>query len=134
MLAMERIGYIFGGFAALMAVVYGAWNEWAEPIGTVCLVVAALLGFMISGYLNITRRKLEGVPPEDDPLGEISDIAGDYGFFSPYSWWPLWLGLSCALIFLGLAIGWWVVALGALFVIPALIGWVFEYWRGPHAL
>jgi len=134
MLAMERIGYIFGGFAALMAVVYGAWNEWAEPIGTVCLVVAALLGFMIAGYLNITRRKLEGVPPEDDPLGEISDIAGDYGFFSPYSWWPLWLGLSCALIFLGLAIGWWVVALGALFVIPALIGWVFEYWRGPHAL
>ncbi|MFC7488426.1 cytochrome c oxidase subunit 4 [Knoellia sp. CPCC 206453] len=134
MLAMERIGYIFGGFAALMAVVYGAWNEWGEPIGTVCLVVAALLGFMIAGYLNITRRKLDGVPPEDDPLGEISDIVGDYGFFSPYSWWPLWLGASCAIIFLGLAVGWWLVALGAFLVVPALVGWVFEYWKGPHAL
>ncbi|MFC7492062.1 MULTISPECIES: cytochrome c oxidase subunit 4 [unclassified Knoellia] len=134
MLAMERIGYILGVFAALVAVIYGFWNEWSEPIGVVCLVVTALLGFMIAGYLNITRRKLDGVPPEDDPLGEISDIAGDYGFFSPYSWWPLWLGVSCALIFLGLAIGWWVVALGALFVIPALVGWVFEYWKGPHAL
>ena len=134
MLAMERIGYIFGGFAALMALIYGVWNDWSEPIGVVCLVVAALLGLMISGYLNITRRKLEGVPPEDDPLGEISDIAGEFGFFSPYSWWPLWLGVSCALIFLGLAVGWWIVALGSVLVIPALIGWVFEYWKGPHAL
>jgi len=134
MLAMERIGYIFGGFAALMALVYGVWNDWAEPIGTVCLVVSALLGFMIAGYLNITRRKLDGVPPEDDPLGEISDIAGDYGFFSPYSWWPFWLALACAFIFLGLAVGWWLVALGAFFVVPALVGWVFEYWKGPHAL
>lgn len=134
MLAMERVTWIFGAFAALMAVVYGAWNEWGEPIGTVCLVVAALLGFMIAGYLNITRRKLDGVPPEDDPLGEISDIAGDYGFFSPYSWWPLWLAGACAIIFLGLAVGWWLVALGAFFVIPALVGWVFEYWKGPHAL
>ena len=134
MLAMERIGYILGGFAAVVALIYGVWNDSSEPIGVVCLVVAALLGFMIAGYLNITRRKLDGVPPEDDPLGEISDIAGDYGFFSPYSWWPLWLGVSCAVIFLGLALGWWIVALGSVLVIPALIGWVFEYWKGPHAL
>lgn len=134
MLAMERIFWIFGGFAAVVAVIYGFWSEWTEPVGVVGLTVGALLGFMIAGYLNITRRKLDGVPPEDDPLGEISDIAGDYGFFSPYSWWPLWLAASCALIFLGLAAGWWLVALGALFVIPALVGWVFEYWKGPHAL
>lgn len=134
MLAMERIAWIFGGFAGVVALIYGFWGEWSEPIGVVALTLTTLLGFMIAGYLNITRRKLEGVPPEDDPLGEISDIAGDYGFFSPHSWWPLWLGLSCAFIFLGLAIGWWLVALGALFVIPALVGWVFEYWKGPHAL
>ncbi|WP_353950331.1 cytochrome c oxidase subunit 4 [Knoellia sp. S7-12] len=134
MLAMERIFWIFGGFAAVVAVIYGFWSDFTEPVGVVGLTVGALLGFMIAGYLNITRRKLDGVPPEDDPLGEISDIAGDYGFFSPYSWWPLWLAASCALIFLGLAIGWWLVALGTFFVIPALVGWVFEYWKGPHAL
>lgn len=134
MLAMERIGYLLGVFAGALAVIYGAWNDWNEPIGTAALAVAALFGFMIGGYLNITLRKLEGVPPEDDPLGEISDIAGDYGFFSPHSWWPLFLAGAAAIIFLGLAIGWWLVALGTFFVIPALIGWVFEYWRGPHAL
>ncbi|KGN33176.1 cytochrome C oxidase subunit IV [Knoellia sinensis KCTC 19936] len=131
---MERVMWIFGAFAAAVAVVYGVWGEWSEPVGLVGLTLGALLGFMIAGYLSITRRKLEGVPPEDDPLGEISDIAGDYGFFSPHSWWPLWLAASCAVMFLGLAIGWWLVALGAFFVIPALVGWVFEYWKGPHAL
>lgn len=134
MLAMERIGYILGVFCSLVAVIYGFWGDWQEPVGVTGLTLGALLGFMIGGYLNITRRKLEGVPPEDDPLGEISDIAGDYGFFSPHSWWPLWLAGSSALIFLGLAIGWWIVALGAFLVIPALVGWVFEYWKGPHAL
>ena len=134
MLAMERIFWIFGVFAAFVAVVYGFWSEWSEPVGVVGLTLGALLGIMIAGYLNITRRKLDGVAPEDDPLGEISDFAGDFGFFSPYSWWPLWLALSCAVIFLGLAIGWWLVALGAVMVVPALIGWVFEYWKGPHAL
>ena len=134
MLAFERIGFLFGVFAGGLAIIYGAWNDWGEPIGTAALAVAALFGFMLGGYLNITMRKLGAVPPEDDPLGEISDIAGDYGFFSPHSWWPLFLAGAAAIIFLGLAIGWWLVALGAFFVIPALIGWVFEYWRGPHAL
>lgn len=134
MLAMERLMWIFGGFAGVVTVIYGLWNEWTEPIGVVALTLSTLLGFMIAGYLNITRRKLEGVPPEDDPLGEISDIAGDYGFFSPHSWWPFFLALTAALIFLGLAVGWWLVAIGAFFAIPALVGWVYEYWHGPHAL
>ncbi|KGN41088.1 cytochrome c oxidase subunit 4 [Knoellia aerolata] len=134
MLAMERLGYVLGVFCAGVALLYGVWGDWAEPVGVVGLTLGALLGFMIAGYLNITRRKLDGVPPEDDPLGEISDIAGDFGFFSPHSWWPLWLAGSAAIIFLGLAIGWWLVALGTFFAIPALVGWVFEYWKGPHAL
>jgi hypothetical protein len=54
--------------------------------------------------------------------------------FSPYSWWPLWLGLSAAICFLGLAVGWWVFAIGAFFAVPALIGWTFEYWKGAHHL
>jgi hypothetical protein len=134
MLAMQRIGYVLGGFAATMALIYGVWNDWSEPVGVVGLTLSSLVGFMIAGYLQITRGKMEGIAPEDDPLGEINDIAGDYGFFSPHSWWPLWLAASSALIFLGLAIGWWIVAIGAFFVIPALVGWVFEYWKGPHAL
>ena len=30
--------------------------------------------------------------------------------------------------------GWWIVAIGTLFVIPALVGWTFEYWKGAHHL
>ena len=134
MLAMERIGYVLGVFAALMAVIYGVWGDWSEPVGVTGLVLGALLGFMIAGYLNITRRKLDGVPPEDDPLGEISDIAGDYGFFSPHSWWPLFLGASAAVCFLGLAVGWWMFIIGAFIGVPALVGWTFEYFKGEHAL
>lgn len=134
MLAMERIGIILGVFCGGVAVWYGIWGDWKEPVGVTGLILGAMLGFMIAGYLAITRRKLEGVPPEDDPLGEISDIAGDYGFFSPHSWWPLWLAGSAALIFLGIAIGWWIAAVGIALSIPALVGWVFEYWKGPHAL
>ena len=48
MLAMERIGYLFGGFAALMAIIYGVWNDFTEPVGVVGLTLGALLGFMIA--------------------------------------------------------------------------------------
>ena len=134
MLAMERLGYVLGVFCAGVAVLYGVWGDWAEPVGVTGLTLGALLGFMIAGYLNITRRKLDGVPPEDDPLGEITDIAGDFGFFSPHSWWPLFLGLAAATCFLGLAVGMWLFIIGAFFAIPALVGWTFEYWRGENAL
>lgn len=67
MLAMERIGYLFGGFAALMAVIYGVWNDFTEPVGVVGLTLGALLGFMIAGYLNITRRKARGRPARGRP-------------------------------------------------------------------
>ena len=73
-------------------------------------------------------------PSEDDPLGEIEDIQGDYGFFSPHSWWPLFLAGSGALVFLGLAVGWWLFVIGVFVGVPAVVGWTFEYWKGPHAL
>jgi hypothetical protein len=43
------------------------------------------------------------------------------------------LAASCAVIFLGLAAGWWLVAIGIGLAGLALVGWVFEYWRGAHA-
>ncbi len=55
---------------------------------------------------------------------------GEQGFFSPHSWWPLFLGLSAATAFLGFAIGWWLFLIGMLFTVFAAIGFVFEYYRG----
>ena len=80
------------------------------------------------------RRRQHIVHTTLDQMAEQEEADPDYGFFSPYSWWPLWLGLSAAICFLGLAVGWWVFAIGAFFAVPALIGWTFEYWKGAHHL
>ncbi len=137
MRAMERIGILVGVFAVAMCVIYWLWTgstalgvEWVGVLG---LLLAGLLGFMIAWYLWMTRRKLDR-DPSDDPLGDIDEIQGDYGFFSPHSWQPFFLGAAAGTIFLGLAVGWWLVIIGAFFAVPALIGWTFEYWKGEHAL
>lgn len=137
MKAMERIGALIGVFAFAIASWYGIWTsqtvQGIEWVGVVGLIMGGLLGFMIAFYLWRTRIKLP-TDPSDDLVGEIDQISGDYGFFSPYSWWPLWLGLAAATCFLGLAVGWWVFIIGAVFGVPALIGWTFEYWKGAHHL
>ncbi len=118
----------------IVAAIYG-WAthafapEGIEWVGVVCLLLVALMTGMIGFYLGNTARKLDA-RPEDDPAGEISDAEGDYGFFSPYSWWPLFLGGSALLLFLGLAVGWWIFIVGVVFGIIALLGWTFEYFHG----
>ena len=52
------------------------------------------------------------------------------GFFSPHSWWPLFLGLAAATLALGVAFGWWLVLIGLMLVVFTSIGFVFEYYRG----
>ena len=71
--------------------------------------------------------------PEDNPEADISEGAGEIGFFSPHSWWPLFTGLSAALAAFGFAVGWWLFLIGMLFVLLSAIGFVFEYYRGVYA-
>ena len=37
-------------------------------------------------------------------------------------------------MFLGLAVGWWLVIIGTVVGGMALIGWTFEYFRGENAV
>lgn len=108
---------------------YGFLTQWKEFVGAVCLLLLAIMTAMVGFYLWNTARKLDA-RPEDDPRGEISDAEGDYGFFSPRSWWPLPLAASALLCFLGLAVGWWVFLVGFIFAVISLLGWSFEYFRG----
>ncbi|MEO6790829.1 MAG: cytochrome c oxidase subunit 4 [Ornithinibacter sp.] len=137
MKAMERIGSLIGVFGFVMAAIYGLWTRSSvlgvEWVGVIGFTLAGLLGFMIAWYLWMTRSRLEA-DPSDDPLGDVDEIQGDFGFFSPHSWWPLFLAASAAIMFLGLAVGWWLFIIGAFFAAPALVGWTFEYWRGQNAL
>ncbi|WP_137120249.1 cytochrome c oxidase subunit 4 [Segeticoccus rhizosphaerae] len=124
---------ILSAFFLIVGTVYGVTTEWDEPVGPVGLYLCMGLCLMIGGFLWWTGRKLD-TRPEDRLDGEISDVDGDYGFFSPHSYWPLAVAASAAVVFLGLAIGWWLVFIGAPLVALAATGWVFEYFHGDHAI
>jgi Cytochrome c oxidase subunit IV len=131
--------WILAVFFALAAVVYGVWSaldevdpgmEWA---GTVALSLTAVLGAFIAFYLGRVHNAQGAELPEDRLDANIDDGDAELGFFSPWSWWPIILATGAALGFLGLAIGFWITFIAVPIVIIALVGWVYEYYRGNFA-
>ena len=130
---MKVEGWLFAAgffFFAIAAVIYGLLAE--EPVGTVALAFTAGLAFLIGYYLLFTARRIDP-RPEDSKTAEIVEGAGELGFYSPHSWWPLAVAGSAALCFLGVAVGWWLFIIGAGAAVLAVIGLVFEYYRGEPA-
>jgi cytochrome c oxidase subunit IV len=126
-------GYLFLGCAFFFGasdVVY--WYFSKDPTGTTALALAVLLASLIGYYTLFTGRRLPE-RPEDSPEGEIDEGVGELGFFSPHSWWPLFVGLGASLAAIGVAIGWWLFLIGMLATILSVIGFVFEYYRGHYA-
>jgi hypothetical protein len=127
---MKVEGYLFvfsALFFAIMDVIYWLWSH--DPTGTTALALTVGLAGLVGFYLLFTGRRVDP-RPEDDKQGEIADGAGELGFFSPHSWWPLFAALAAATAALGAVIGWWMLMIGMLAVILAAIGFVFEYYRG----
>ena len=116
----------------LFFLVYSFWSGWNEWVGAIGLGLSAAMVAMIGWYIGVTAKTLPGLRPEDDRYGHIDQISGHYGHFAPYSWWPLWLALAGAVVFLGVAMGWWIVYIGSVFLVFAVIGWVYEYFSGAH--
>jgi hypothetical protein len=87
------------------------------------------LAFLTGFYVLFTGRRL-GPLPQEDPNAEVSDGTGELGFFSPHSWWPLYVGLAAGTAAIGVAIGWWLFLIGLLALFITTIGFVFEYYRG----
>lgn len=127
-----RLFYAGTIFFVPVGIVYGWLTGWDEFVGLVALILTGGLAAMIGLYLYATGRRLDP-RPEDDPVARIAEGAGEQGVFSPWSWWPLAVALSASLVFLGLALGAWVSIIGMGFAVIAVIGWVFEYYRGVHA-
>ncbi|HWL01756.1 MAG TPA: cytochrome c oxidase subunit 4, partial [Microbacteriaceae bacterium] len=63
----------------------------------------------------------------------IEDGDSELGHYSPWSWWPMVLAASLAITFLGIAAGLWIIFIGVPLVVVALVGWVYEYYRGNFA-
>lgn len=119
---------LFSGLAIfylILSVVY--WQVGGEAVGITGMLLAACLAGMIGFYIWFTQKRIGLILPEDRPLAEIAEGAGELGFYSPHSWWPLPVAMSAMALGLSLLIGWWLtlIALGALVV--SIIGFVTEY-------
>jgi hypothetical protein len=126
-------GLLMAGGAALYLLIAAAyWFITKEIVGTTALALTGGLALIIGYYLLFTSRRV-GHQPEDNPTADIEDADADYGFFSPHSWWPIAVALSVGIVMVGLAFAAWIVILGVVLLVGTLIGFVFEYYRGPFA-
>ncbi|MBW0015224.1 cytochrome c oxidase subunit 4 [Mycobacterium sp.] len=116
-------------YAVLTAVYATGGEEWA---GTTALALTGGMAAIVGTYFRFVARRVE-TRPEDYEGAEISDGAGELGFFAPHSWWPILIALSgsVAAVGIGLWLPWLIVA-GVMFILTSVAGLVFEYYIGPE--
>lgn len=112
-------------FYFLMAVAY--YKVGGETVGITGMILAGCLAAMVGFYIWFTQKRIGFDIPSDDLQGEIADDAGDLGFYSPHSWWPLPVAMSATVMGLGLIIGWWLTLIGLGVLLLSIIGFVTEY-------
>ena len=112
-------------FYVIMTVIY--YYVGGEAVGITGMLLSACLAGMVAFYVWLTQKRIGTAIPSDNEDAEIADDAGELGFYSPHSWWPLPVAVSAVAMSLGLIIGWWLtlIALGALII--SIIGMVTEY-------
>ncbi len=125
---------VLAAFFVLADILYSVWAlitygrvEW---VGTIGIGLVALMAVFIGFYLNRSFRAQGGELPEDRLDASIDDGDPELGHFSPWSWWPLMLGITAGLAFLGLSVGIWIFAIAMAFFLVSIVGWVYEYYRG----
>ena len=110
--------------------IHGGQIEW---VGTLAIGLAGVLSGFIAFYVSAAHKAQGAELPEDRLDANIDDGDAEQGFFSPWSWWPIMLAVSLGLMFLGLAVGFWIMFIGAALVALSVVGWVYEYYRGNFA-
>lgn len=127
------------------AAIYGYWTWYndnpaygrpgeVEWVGTIALIFSGLLTGMVWLVFWVISRRIDP-RPEDRPDGEISDVSGEVGFFSPGSYWPLGLALTAVLTGVGMVF-WltWLMVAGVVALLFAVGGLTFEYYTGTRKL
>ena len=86
-----KIFEILTVFFLLVGIVYALFTglsrtgvEWA---GVTAIFLSVGLTLIVGTYFRFVARRLD-TRPEDFDDAEVSDGAGDLGFFSPGSFWP----------------------------------------------
>ena len=128
--------YFLAAFYILDAVGYAIWwhntDGTFEWIGTAAIAMLSLMALFLAFYLKKTAAN-QGTVPEDREDARVEDADFEVGYFAPWSWWPLFLGLFAAVCFAALAVGWWLFFIGFPLAMVALIQFVFERSRGQNA-
>jgi hypothetical protein len=125
---MKASWKLFGGlsvFYVIMTVIY--WQVGGEEVGIAGMLLSACLAGMVGFYVWFTQKRIGVTLPEDNLTAEIADGAGELGFYSPHSWWPLPVAVSACIFALGLIIGWWLSLIGLGALVISIIGMVTEY-------
>jgi hypothetical protein len=130
-----RIFLVLTLFCWVAAAVYGFWSshttthriEWA---GFAALILSGgLLGITGSFFWFVSRRI--DPRPEDRSDAEIAEGAGELGFFSPGSYWPIGIASGATMAGLGLAlVQIWLVLIGVIMILFMVAGLLFEYYVG----
>jgi len=116
-----------GVFYALITAVYAKLSN--EIVGSLALLLSTLLAILLGFYFWFIDHRTAGFLPEDNIEGEISDRAGELGFFSPHSWWPFILGFFMTLAGLGVLLGWWLTIMAVAGLLISIFGFVMQYQR-----
>jgi hypothetical protein len=121
----SRIFEICTAFFFVAGIVYTILAR--EAVGVAALFLTGGLSLIIGTYFRFVSRRLEE-RPEDNPEAEVSDGAGEVGFFSPGSYWPITVAACAALVGVGLAFFfWWLIVIAGVMLLIAVGGLVFEY-------
>jgi len=121
----SRLFEIITAFCFLVGIVYTVLT--GEPVGVAGLFLTGGLCLIVGTYFRFVARRIED-RPEDNADAEVSDGAGDVGFFSPGSYWPIALAGSAALLAISLAFFLvWAIAISVIILLLAIAGLVFEY-------
>lgn len=122
---------IIAFFLLLSGVIYGYFSR--DPIGTTALILSAGLTGLIGGFFWFVSRRIDA-RPEDRKDADIAEGAGELGFFSPGSYWPIVLALAVSLMAIGLAFFYaWLMLIAGVALLVTIGGLLFEYYVGQNA-
>src|SRR5256714_5149997 len=124
---MRAEGILFSILAVFLGgstLVY--WFTSYDRSGTTALALSAALGTLIGYYALFLSRRMRP-RPSDRGDADIEEGAGEIGFFSPHSWWPLIAAAAAATLMLGLIFGWLLFVISAVAQIICVGGILVQY-------
>lgn len=131
-----RLFALLSGLFLAFAIAYGIWT-WVqdgrvEVAGTTALVLSGGFALIVGSYFWFVSRRIDA-RPEDRLDADIAEGAGELGFFSPGSYWPVGIAFAATVGGLGLVFSeYWLLAVGLVGVLFAAGGLLFEYYTRGH--